>query len=341
MTEPENPGGSPQPPQHPAGTQGGQPPAAESGSLPANFVGVLFSPGPTFRRIVGRPTWAGALALYLAIIGIAALTFGLNADWEAITRGQLEESLVWKLLSSTLSEDQLAQVETSAVGEIRALGRGGMTLTTTLQSVLYGGIAVHVMAIIFATLFYLMGSLGEMKLGRVYLDALLCLVILIGFTLLNTFLRGMFGGEARTALPYQAGLNVTLILLYGWLLYRSVERQPAFKRLMAVYAHGMAVPALAALAVIAVVLLRQEPLTVAWDQILRSNVGAIVGIEGTGVLATLLSALDIFRLWELAVVGIGFAVVSRLSLGASLAITFLPWGFVTMARLALAAVVGA
>jgi hypothetical protein len=342
MTEPEIPGEStPSTPHPPPEALAEQQLTPEGGSLPTNLVGVLFSPGPTFRRILGRPAWVGALAVYIAIVGISVLVYSLNVDWETMYRGQLEDSLVWRLVSATVTEDQLDNLERSAVNEIVSTGRSGMALTTTVQSVLFGTIAVHAMAVLFATLFYLMGSLGDLKLGRVYLDAFLCLVIIIVFSVLNTFIRGFFGLEAREALPYQAGLNVTLFFLYAWLLYRSVERQPAFKRLMAVYAHGMAVPAIAALAVILVVFLHQGPVTVPGDQVLRSNLGAILAMEGTGVLPTLLSALDIFTLWELAVVAIGFAVVSRLSVGASFAITFLPWGFVTMARVALAAVVGA
>ncbi len=341
MTEPESQGGStpPIPQPSPEGSAERQP-GPEGGSLPANLFGVLFSPGLAFRRILGQPAWIGALAVYIAIVGISALVYSLNVDWETMYRGQLEDSLIWRLVSAALTEDQLGEVERSAVNEITRTGRGGMALTTTVQSVLFGTMAVHGMAILFATLFYLMGSLGDLKLGRVYLDGFLCLVIIIIFSVLNTLVRGAFGEDARAALPYQAGLSVTLYLLYAWLLYRSVERQPAFKRLMAVYAHGMAVPAIAALAVILVVFLHQGPVTVSSDQVLRSNLGAILGMEGTGVLATLLAALDIFTLWELAVVAIGFALVSRLSVGASFAITFLPWGFVTMARLALAAVVG-
>jgi hypothetical protein len=67
-----------------------------------------------------------------------------------------------------------------------------------------------------------------------------------------------------------------------------------------------------------------------------SNLGAILGMK-TGAFGALLGALDLFTLWALSVMAIGFAAASRLSLGTAAAITFLPWGFYTMARIALAA----
>jgi len=312
----------------------------EGGSLLVNLAGVLFSPGVTFRRILARPGWAGALSVYVLAIALSSLVYSLNVDWEAMFRGQFEASLGWKFMSSVLSEDQMDQAEKAALENILAAGRGGMALQTVTQTVIYGTIAVHAMATLFATLFYLMGSMGELKLGRLYLDALFAFLLLLFFTIAGAAARGLLGLDVRGFLPVQAGLNGLFMLSYAWLLFRTVERQPSFKRFFSVYAHAMAVPAVGAILAIIVMLVQSEPLTVAGNEILRSNLGAIFGVEGTGVGATLLSSLEIFRLWELVIVSIGFAAVSRLSLAASAAITFLPWGFVTMATVALAAVFG-
>jgi hypothetical protein len=89
-----------------------------------------------------------------------------------------------------------------------------------------------------------------------------------------------------------------------------------------------------------VVLLQSEPVTVGADQILRSNLGALLGMKGTGAAATLLTSLDIFTLWQLVTLSIGFAALTGFSIWTSASITFLPWGFVTMVKLALAVLFG-
>lgn len=312
----------------------------ETGTLAANFLGVLFAPGATFKRILNRPGWAGALSLYILAIALSALVYSLKVDWEAMFRAQFEGSLGWKFMSSVLSEEQMEQTEKVALDNILETGSGGMALQTVTQSVIYGTIAVHAMATIFATLFYLMGALGDLKLGRLYLDGLLAFLLLVVFTFAGAAARGLLGLDARGFLPIQAALNGLFFLGYAWLLFKTVERQPTFRKFFSVYVHAMAVPAAAALLAIVVMLVQSGPITVAGNEILRSNVGAILGYEGTGVLPTILSSIEIFRIWELVIVAIAFAAVSRLSFATSAAITFLPWGFVTMAKVALSAVFG-
>ncbi len=343
MTDDQTAGGAaPAPDPAAPGTppSGGAAPIPEGPSLPARLIGTLFSPGLTFRGIVDRPTWIGPLVVYLAAIAAAALVYSFKVDWEALIRGQFEESLAWATLSSIVPEDRLDELERGAVAEILDTGTGGMALQTTAQTVIGGMIVFHVMGIVFATLFYLMGSLGDLKLGRVYLDAFLCLVTLVGYVILGVFLRGIFGEDARGALPYQAGLNAVLLLSYFYMLHQAVERQPAFRKLMSVYAHVMAVPAVASLLTILVMLLSSQSLTIGADQVLHSNLAALTGVKGTGVVPTLLYSLDLFRIWELAAASIGFAALTGLSTGTAISITFLPWGFLAMAKVAVAAAFG-
>lgn len=341
MSDSETSGGTPTPPAMPPGEtpQGPPPPApepVEAGSLAVNLVGVIASPGAAFRQILARPTWLGALTVYIVAIGLATLVYGLNVDWETVTRDQFEGVAGRLLTTFGASDSQIEDAERAALNEVRSLGRGSLTLRLILQSVIGSTFGVHIMAIIFATLFYLMGSLGKLKLGRIYLDGFLCLLLLIGFGILSSFVRGVFGVDAREALPWQAGIFALVFMLYLWLLHRSVERQPDFKGLMAVYSHALVVVAVAALLGIGVIFLQGDLLTVQANEILKSNLGAILGMEGNGFLPTLLSSFDLFSLWHLAVAAVGFGVLSRLSYGAAAAITFLPWGFWTMGKLAFA-----
>lgn len=322
------------------------PPAAPPGpaeplpSLPARLFGALFSPGATFRRIVDRPLWSGAFAVYLVIVVSAMLVYSLNVDWEAMMRSSFENSVGWKLMSSIMSEGQLAEAERVSLNQVLSVGRAGLALQTTINAGIGTLIVFHFLAVLFATLFYLMGALADLRLGRVYLDGFLCFLVIILFGILSFMVRAAFGENSLGALPYQAGLASLFFVGYFLLFRRSVDRQPDFRRLIAAYAHAMAVPGLAMVVMAAVILLKQDMVTVAQDQVVASNLGAILSITGTGPLAVLLGSLDLFTLWTLIIASIGFAAATRLSTGTSVAITFLPWGFFTMARLAMAAAFG-
>lgn len=344
MNDVEGPG--PDDPHHiyPEETGGTTPPVPTTVeppmSLPARLAGVLLSPGRTFRRILAHPAWAGALGVYLAATLLAALVYSAKVDWEGMMRAQFEDSVAFKMMSGLMSDEEMDAIEKASLREIDNLGSGGMTLQTTLQTVVGGAVGFQVMGILFATLFYLMGSLADLRLGRVYLDGLISILVICAFLILGIMVRITFGEDTRSALPFQAGLNAILFLALLWLLRRSIERQAAFRKLMSVYAHGLAVSTVAALLIVVVVLLRSEPLTAGIDQVIQSNLGALTGAKDSTFLGVLLSSLDLFRLWQLVVLSIGFAALTGLSIGTSAAITFLPWGFVTMVRAALAAVFG-
>jgi hypothetical protein len=309
-------------------------------SLQARLAGVLISPGQTFRRIVVHPAWAGAFGVYLAATLLAALVYSVKVDWEGMMRAQFEDSVAFRMMAGLLPDEDLDQIEKASLREIENLGAGGMTLQTTLQTVIGGVVGFQIMGILFATLFYLMGALGDLRLGRVYVDGLLSILVILAFLLIGVMVRIAFGDDSRAALPFQAGLNAIMLFALLWLLRRSIERQTAFRKLMSVYAHGLAISTVAALLIVVVVLLKSEPLTVGIDQVVQSNLGALTGAKEATFLGVLLSSLDLFRLWQLVILSIGFAALTGLSIGTSAAITFLPWGFVTMVRAALAAVFG-
>jgi len=308
--------------------------------LVSRLVGVFISPAATFREVVSRPAWAGALVVYLVAMGLSAVVYCMNVDWEGLMRSQFEDSLVWKLTSSMVPDQKMGEIEHAAVEEVLNTGAGGMALVTTFNMIIGGSIGYLVMGIIFATLFYLMGALGDMKLGRIYLDGFLCFLMIIGWAIAGAIVRGVFGGDSRSALPWQAGMNAVFLFAFLYMIRNTVERQPAFRKLMSVYAHGLMISAVASVLVMVVVMLHKDPVTVGADQVLQSNLGALMGFKGTGVLATILGSLDIFTMWQLVTLSIGFAALTGFSVWISASITFLPWGFVTGMKIVVAALFG-
>jgi Yip1 domain len=65
--------------------------ATASMSLPARFIGIVTSPGDTFRAVVAHPRWLGMLALVTVMVAIgAALPLTTEAGKEAALQTQVE-----------------------------------------------------------------------------------------------------------------------------------------------------------------------------------------------------------------------------------------------------------
>jgi hypothetical protein len=75
------------------------------------------------------------------------------------------------------------------------------------------------------------------------------------------------------------------------------------------------------------------------EQMVKANLGALVK-TGVPAVQKLLESLDVFTLWVLAVLTLGFRAVTRLSMGVTASITLLPWGIWVLLKVAWAAVFG-
>jgi hypothetical protein len=70
--------------------------------------------------------------------------------------------------------------------------------------------------------------------------------------------------------------------------------------------------------------------------LVRSNLGFLVDPKTQAVLFTLLSSLDVFAIWGLVLMAIGFAHVSRFSKGKSAGIVVSLWAFVLLIKVGFA-----
>jgi len=87
---------------------GPQPEAARK-SLAARLIGVILSPGDTFRSIVAHPAWLGAMLV--VVLTVAAANFALlstDVGQQALLDQQIRSSEAW---GQTVTDQQQAQME--------------------------------------------------------------------------------------------------------------------------------------------------------------------------------------------------------------------------------------
>jgi hypothetical protein len=85
-----------------------QPPAAPK-SLPARLIGVLFSPGETFRSVAAYPKWFGAFATVLLIIAATTFAFlSTSVGQDASLEQQIKSMEAW---GRTVTPEMQAEME--------------------------------------------------------------------------------------------------------------------------------------------------------------------------------------------------------------------------------------
>ncbi|MDH3402730.1 MAG: YIP1 family protein [Acidobacteriota bacterium] len=134
----------------------------------------------------------------------------------------------------------------------------------------------------------------------------------------------VFEGVASTA---ATALIPLLCALYFWLGTRLFGGEPTFPQSLATVVHAF-VPwwALKALlSVPALVSRRELSLEEASRGLLPSNLGFLLADDAPLLLRGVATALDLFTLWGLVLLVLGFAIVARVSRVASAALTLVIW----------------
>lgn len=302
----------------------------------ARVFGIIVSPGETYEDVARHPAWLFPLLCYFVAVAIGFGVYSMKADWVAIATEQIENFP----LMSLAGEAQKDQAIQRATANFRKLSNLQITASGLLQNVLPGiPFFFHGMAILYATLFVMMGSLADLKLGRAWLNLLLCLLVGGAYLCVAIALNFAFQDEPASALIPGSIAAVAMTAGWLWLLDRHTRKNPEFRKVLAVCAHASAIFILGALALGLVSMLADPGIGTPPDRMVKSNLGAIAGIT-SGALGSLLGSLDLFTVWALIVLSIGLRVVTRMSAGVAAALTFLPWGLWVLVKLAWAAAVG-
>lgn len=131
-------------------------------------------------------------------------------------------------------------------------------------------------------------------------------------------------GAACNVVIFPAGM--ALIAGIFWGLVNVAGGEIGFVRSLAVTAHGLMPNAVSSLLTIPVILGRREiDVAEAQHGLLASHLAAFAPEDSPAWVAALLARVDVFSLWSLALLWLGFVVVGRLSKGAAAAVVGIAW----------------
>jgi hypothetical protein len=303
-----------------------------TGSPFARMMGVIVSPSETFEDIARRPGWLVPFVCYIAVFLIAFSVYAMKADWITITTEQIENFPIMNMLPDEAKDQAIQQ----ATADLKKLSQGERAAGNVLNVLSGFAPYYHGMALLYGTLFVMMGSLTSMKLGRAWIGFLKCIPLVLGFFIVAWVARIAFKDSPQSNLLLIGAAAISFLAAWTWLLNRQAEADVEFHRILSVCAYSAVISMLFWVAVMVVSLVSQAPIQVALDKLVRTNLGALLKPDSP-IVRSLLESFDIFSLLLLSFMTIGFRTVTKLSTGATAAITFLPWGIYVMIKVALAA----
>jgi hypothetical protein len=314
-------------------TPAGRPaPAANPAS---RMIGVITAPASTFEEVAKRPSWVAPLVIYIVAFMVVFTVFSMRADWVAILTEQIEKSPFMSMMNDTQRE----QAVRGATAELAKMTPVQQTLNNLINYPPGFMFFYHVLALIYATLFVMMGSLPKLELGKAWVNLLVCLLLFVAQIAIFAVSRFAFRDAIESRLMLTGLGAVAVSVAWIWLLGKRAAADGEFHRVLAVCTTSTAVPVVGMLAWLAVTLVTPTPITTPPEQLVKAHLGALVQ-TGVPALQKLLESFDVFYLWWFIVMTIGFRVITRLSTGVAAAITFLPYGIVVLIKVAWAAVFG-
>lgn len=133
-------------------------------------------------------------------------------------------------------------------------------------------------------------------------------------------------GPACNVIVFAIGMGVIAAIFWG--LANAAGGEIGFKKSLAVSVHGLMPSAVSSLLTIPVILGRQEIGAAELQHgLLASHLGVLAPEDAPAWVGALLARVDLFTLWSLALLVLGFIVVARLSKGAAIGIVLLAWLF--------------
>ncbi|HEY3176176.1 MAG TPA: hypothetical protein VGK94_10520 [Candidatus Polarisedimenticolia bacterium] len=301
----------------------------------ARLVGVVSSPKETFEEILGSPGWIAPFLCYAVIFLTAIGIWSMKADYVTIMTDQMENSGFFKLVPEANRDEALNR----ALESFRTLTPGQITAETLIRT---GGFLLpffHGIALIYATLFVFLGALKDIKLGRAWVNFLLCLLMLVGYFVVYGIANFAFSGSPESRILLSGTATIALTAGWIWMLRRATAADVELNRTVSVCTYSAVVNMIWAIVFGAISIGTAAPIQVYLDKMVKSYAGAYIA-TGVPAIQALLDSLDLFTIGFFAVLSIGFRALTKLSTGMTVSITFLPWVIVVLVKIAWAAVFG-
>jgi hypothetical protein len=269
------------------------------------------------------------------VVLVSLAVFSMRADWIAIETDRIENGPMAGLMSDAMKDEAVK----NSIAPLKQMS--SMQITLIQLSVFAPNVVVmfHFLAVLYASLFVMMGSVPNLKLGKAWLNFLAGVVLLVAF--FSIF------GVAQFAFQDAADSRVTLSLLgsvvitgaWIWLLNRRAAADPEYHAILSVTTYAGMALLVASLALLALSLVTPAPISTRPEMMVKAHPGALIK-TGVPALQRLLEMLDVFWIWFYALLTLGFRAVTRFSTGLSASIAFLPWAVVVLIAVAMAAVTG-
>lgn len=301
----------------------------------ARMLGVITSPAATFEEVARRPAWIAPLVIYVVAFLIVFGVYSMRADWVAIMTQQIENFPLMSMAPEQ-ARDQAVKEATAEISRMSQVQQTFYNMNNFPSGFLF---FFHGMALVYSTLFVMMGAVPKLELGRAWLNLLVCLLVFLAYLAVVWIARLAFQDAIDSRLLLTVLATVAVFAGWVWFLNRRAKADDEFHRILAVCTTASGVMVVGALAWLAVSLVMPAPIQTPPEQMVKANLGALVK-TGVPALQKLVESLDVFTLWILAVLTIGFRAVTRLSTGVTASITLLPWGVWVLLKVAWAAVFG-
>jgi hypothetical protein len=140
------------------------------------------------------------------------------------------------------------------------------------------------------------------------------------------------------------GILVTYLIIAAvlLLLFIIMGAPLTFKKSLAVTFWGYFPPAIVSMFLSVVILFVKDPSTLDPRNVMMSNLGALADVKANPVLFSLLSSLDLFTIWTIALLSIGFAAISDRRLTTKKAATgiIVLWVIYVLGKAGIAALTG-
>ena len=231
-------------------------PAAPPANPVSRMAGAITAPVATFNDVARRPGWLPPFLVYLGVFLVVFAVFSMRADWVAIVTDQIENGPVSGLMPDSMKDQAVRE----ATAPLKAMSAVQLTLTNLANYPPGLLVFFHFLAVLYATLFVLMGSVPNLKLGKAWLNFLACVALMIAYFAVYSVAQYAFKDAPDSRVMLTVLGSVVVSAAWIWLLNRRAAADPEYHGILSVITYGGMALLVGALALLALTLVTPPPI---------------------------------------------------------------------------------